>query len=341
MFFSAALTTLKEFRSANIGRLALCGAAFAMASVLSFGAIAQERTLTLVVPYAAGGPTDVLTRVLAESMRATLGQSVIVENIGGAAGMLATGRMHNADPDGSRVIVGNWGTHVINGALNDLPYSLLNDFEPIGLIANNPHVIVSKSSVPATNLKELITWVRENQKKIVAANSGVGSPSHISGLQFQKMTGTEFPFVPYRGSGPAIQDLVGGQIDIYFDQISNSLGNVRSGAIKAYAVASKTRSAAAPDIPTVDEAGLPNFYISVWHGMWAPKGTPKEIISKLNGALVKALADPTVRKRLAELGQEIVPVDQQTPEHLAAFHRAEVEKWWPIIRAAKPATQAK
>jgi tripartite-type tricarboxylate transporter receptor subunit TctC len=319
--------------------IALCVVALAAAFGFNFSAVALELfskpvTMVMVVPYAAGGPTDALARIIAEPLGSALGRTIVIENITGAAGSIATARTHDATPDGTRVIIGNWGTHVINGAVKNLSYDLLSDFEPIGLIANNPHVIVSRPGVPARDLKELIAWVKENQSKLTAANSGVGSPTHISGLQFQRMTGTEFPFVAYRGSGPAVQDLMAGQIDLYFDQVSNSMAAIKSGMIKAYAIASKTRSAAVPDIPTVDEAGLPGFYSSVWHGLWAPKGTSREIVSKLNAALVKALADPGVRQRLAEIGQEIVPVDQQTPAGLAAYQKAEIEKWWPIIKGA-------
>jgi tripartite-type tricarboxylate transporter receptor subunit TctC len=298
-----------------------------------------SRPVTLVVPFAAGGPTDVLARIIVEPMRAALGQPVIIENVGGAAGSIAAGKVVREKPDGHTAIIGNWGTHVVNGAVQALPYDLLKDFEPVGLIATNPHVIVSRSTVPANDLKELIGWVKENQHKLTAANSGIGSPSHISGLYFQSKTGTRFPFVPYRGSGPALQDLVAGQIDLYFDQVSNSLPHIRGGKIKAYAVASASRLAAAPEIPTVDEAGLPGFYISVWHAIWVPKGTPKDVIAKLNASIVSALRDAGVRQRLADLGQEIVPDDQQTPDALGAYQKAEVEKWWPIIKAEKLTVQ--
>ena len=316
----------------------------ALAALLGMasGATAQSypsRPVTLVVPFAAGGPTDVLARIIVEPMRAALGQPVIIENVGGAAGSIAVSKVAREKPDGYTAIIGNWGTHVVNGAVQTQQYDALKDFEPVGLIATNPHVIVSRKTAPARDLKEFIAWVKENQDKLTAANSGIGSPSHISGLYFQSKTGTRFPFVPYRGSGPALQDLVGEQIDLYFDQVSNSLPYIRSGRIKAYAVAAASRLAAAPDIPTVDEAGLPGFYISVWHAIWVPKGTPKEVIAKLNTSIGNALRDASVRQRLADLGQEIVPDDQRTPEALGAYQKAEIERWWPIIKAEKVSIQ--
>jgi tripartite-type tricarboxylate transporter receptor subunit TctC len=303
---------------------------------MAHGAAAQSypsRPVTLVVPFAAGGPTDVLARIIVEPMQAALGQPIIIENVGGAAGSIAVSKVAREKPDGYTAIIGNWGTHVVNGAVRTQQYDTLKDFEPVGLIATNPHIIVSRNTVPARDLQELIAWVQANQDKLSAANSGTGSPSHISGLYFQSKTGTRFPFAAYRGSGPALQDLVAGQIDLYFDQVSNSLPHIRSGRIKAYAVAAAARLSAAPDIPTVDEAGLPGFYISVWHAIWAPKGTPKDVIAKLNSSIANALRDAGVRQKLADLGQETVSDDQRTPEALAAYQKAEIEKWWPVIKA--------
>jgi tripartite-type tricarboxylate transporter receptor subunit TctC len=300
-------------------------------------AIAQvypSRPVTMIVPLAAGGPTDTLARIIAERMRGSLGQPIIVENVTGAAATIGVGKAARAAPDGYTISMGNWFTHVLNGAIYSLPYDLANDFEPISLLATNPLLILSKNAVPARGLKELIGWLRANQDRVSEGTSGVGSVSHISGIFFQNATRTRFQFVPYRGAAPAMQDLVAGQIDLMFDQISSSLSYVRSGTVRAYAVTSSARATSAPEIPTVDETGLPGFHVAVWHALWAPKRTPKDIIDKLNTATTDALADPAVRRRLGDLGQEILPSDQRTPQALGAYHRAEIEKWWPIIKAA-------
>jgi tripartite-type tricarboxylate transporter receptor subunit TctC len=293
-----------------------------------------SRPITFVVPFAAGGPTDTLARILTERMRAPLGQTVIIENATGAAGSIGVGRVARAAPDGYTVSIGHWSTHVVNGAIYSLPYDLLADFDPVTLLPANPQLIVTRTSVPAKDLKELIDWLKQNQEKISAGTAGAGSASHVSGAYLQSITGTRFPFIPYRGTGPAIQDLIAGQLDIMVDQSSNSLPHVRNGKLKAYAVTAKNRLPSAPDIPSVDEAGMPGFYISVWHGLWVPKGTPKEAIEKLTAAVQETLADPAIRARLTELGQDIPPREQQTPEGLAAHHKAEIDKWWPIIKAA-------
>jgi tripartite-type tricarboxylate transporter receptor subunit TctC len=293
-----------------------------------------SRSITMVVPFAAGGPVDTLARIVAERMRTSLGQPVVIENVTGAGGSIGAGRVARAVPDGYTLIIGIWTTHVVNGAIYALQYDVLNDFEPIALLANNPQVIVAKKSMPANDLKGLIAWLKANPDKASAGTAGVGSPQHVLGIFFQSATGTRFQFVHYRGGGPATQDLVAGQIDIIVADQVTALPQVLSGNIKAYAVTNKNRLAAAPDIPTVDEAGLPEFYTTVWNAIWAPKGTPKNIIGKLNVAVVDGLSDSAVRRRLADLGQQIVPRDHQTPEALAAFHKAEIEKWWPIIKAA-------
>jgi tripartite-type tricarboxylate transporter receptor subunit TctC len=293
-----------------------------------------SRPIIVVVPFAAGGPTDALARIMAERMRKTLGQPVVIENTTGAAGSIGVGRVARAAPDGYTVGIGHWSTHVVNGAIYDLQYDLVKDFEPVAMMASGPQLIIAKNAVPAKDLKELVAWVKANQDHISAGTAGVGSASHVGGIYFQNLTGTKFQFVPYRGTGPAIQDLMGGHIDLMFDQAANSLPHVRGGKIKAYAVTSETRLAAAPEIPTVDEAGLPGLHIAIWHGFWVPKGTPKDVVMKLNAAVVEALADPEIRQRLVDLGQEIPPRDQQTPEALGAYHKAEIEKWWPMIKAA-------
>jgi tripartite-type tricarboxylate transporter receptor subunit TctC len=318
----------------------VCLASIAFAA--TFGnlgsALAQvypTRPVTMVVPYPAGGPTDTIGRIMAEGMRASLGQPVIIENVGGASGSIGTGRVARAAGDGYTLGLGVWPTHVVNGAVFTLPYDLLNDFLPVALLVTNPLLIVAKKSMPANDLKELIAWLKANPDKASAGTGGAGGASHVAGVYFQNDTGTRFPFVTYRGLGPALQDLVAGQIDMIIDYPANSLPQVRLGTIKAYAVTAKSRLPAAPEIPTVDEAGLPGFHISAWHAFWVPKGTAKGVIGKLNSAVVHALADPAVRQRLTDLGQEIFPREQQTPEALGAYHKAEIEKWWPIIKAAK------
>jgi tripartite-type tricarboxylate transporter receptor subunit TctC len=293
-----------------------------------------SRPIAMIVPFAAGGPTDVVARILAEGMRASLGQPVLIENVTGAAGSIAVGRVARSAPDGYTLSIGHWSTHVVNGAIYKLPYDLLTDLAPVSLLVSNPQLIVANPKVPATDLKSLVEWIKSNPNKVSAGTAGAGSASHIGGIYFQNFSHTSFLFVPYRGTGPAMQDLISGQIQIMIDQSSNSLPQVRNKLIKAFAVTSKTRLAVAPDIPTVDEAGMPGFYISVWHGLWVPKDTPKPIIAKLAAAVRAAFADPATRKRFLDLGQEIPPVEQQTPEALGAYQKAEIEKWWPLIKTA-------
>jgi len=271
---------------------------------------------------------------MAERMRVSLGQPVVVENVAGANGGIGTGRVARATGDGYTVGLGLWNTHVANAALYALPYDVVNDFEPVSLLVAYPFVIVANKAIVANDLKELIAWLKANPGRASQGSAGVGSGGHLSGVLLQKMTGVRFQHVPYRGSAPAVQDLVAGQVDMMIDVPVNLLSQVRAGSIKAYAVAAKNRLSLAPDIPTVDEAGLPGFYASGWAALYVPKGTPKHIIAKLDAAVVVALADPAVRSRLTDLSCEIVPREQQTPEALAALQKAEIEKWWPIIKAA-------
>src|ERR1700704_983975 len=304
-------------------------------SAVASAQVYPSRPITMVVPFAAGGPVDTVARILSEPMRASLGQSIIVENVTGAAGSIGVAR---AAPEGYPPSIGHWSTHVVNGAIYPLPYDLLRDLEPIVLLPNNPMIVVSKNAVPAKSLDEFVGWIKANEGK-VSGTAGAGSATHVAGVYFQNVTGTRFQFVPYRGTGPALQDLVAGQIDFIVDQASNSLQHVRDGKIRAYAVTASARLPSAPDIPTVAEAGLPSLDISVWYGLWAPKGTPKDIIAKLNGAAVQALSDPLVRQRFGELGLDIPPRDQLTPEALGAFQKAEIEKWWPVIKGANIKTE--
>jgi tripartite-type tricarboxylate transporter receptor subunit TctC len=293
-----------------------------------------SRPITIVVPFSAGGPTDAIARALAERMRVSLGQPVLIENVTGAGGSIGVGRAVRAAPDGYTLSLGHTGTHVVNGAIYPLQYDLLNDFEPIALLASNPMMIVTKNAVPPKDLRELIDWLKANPGMVTVGMAGVGSASHFAGVYFQNLINVQLNFVPYRGTGPALLDLVAGQIDMIVDQASNSLSQVQAGKIRAYGISAEKRLPAAPDIPTTDEAGLAGFHVSLWSGLWAPKGTPTDVIAKLNAAVMDALADPAVRQRLADVGLEIPPRDRQTPQALGAYQKAEIAKWWPIIKAA-------
>ncbi len=311
----------------------------AVLATLALGgaAIAQNfpsRPITIIVPFSAGGPSDAMCRILAERMKVTLGEAVLVENVTGAGGSIGVGRAAKSPPDGYTVSFGHLGTHVANGAIYKLGYDLVADLEPVALLPSNPMIIVSKNAVPAKTLKEFLDWLKARPSPAAAGTAGAGSGSHVAGLAFEAATGIKLQYVPYRGTGPAMNDLVAGQIDMIVDQTSNSITQVRAGNIRAYAIVDSKRVASAPDIPTTDEAGLPGFHMTLWSGMWVPKGTPKDIVAKLNAAAVEALNDPAVRKQLENLGLQMPPSDKQTPQALGEWQKAEIAKWWPIIKAA-------
>jgi tripartite-type tricarboxylate transporter receptor subunit TctC len=293
-----------------------------------------SRPITIIVPTTAGGPPDTIARLLGERMRSTLGQPVIVENVTGAGGTISITRVVRAAPDGYTVSIGHLNSHVFSGATYTVSYDLLKDLEPVALLTTAPLVFVAKTGLPPNDLNELLAWLKANPNKASFGSVGMGGPGRVWGTYFKTNTGTQFQFIPYRGAASIVQDLVAGQIDLACVEGSNILPHLRGGKIKTYAVLTGTRWAAAPDIPTIDEAGAPGIYMPFWHGLWVPRNTPKEVIAKLNAAVVEALADPAVQARLAQLGQEIFPRERQTPEALGAFHKAEIEKWWPIIKAA-------
>ena len=293
-----------------------------------------SRPITMIVPFVAGGVTDIVARVISERMKTSLGQSVIVENVSGAGGTIGVARLFRAAPDGYTLVIGQWTSHVGAGAMYAVPFDYLNDFEPVSMLSIAPLWIIGRSSLPAKDLNELIAWLKASPGKGSAGTIGVGSAIHMCLIYFQNMTGTKFPLVPYRGAAPMMQDLMAGQIDLSCPEAGQTLSQYRSGGIKAFAVLTPKRWFAAPDVPTIGEAGVPGLDFPFWHGMWAPKGTPKEIIATLNAAVVDALADPAVRERFTELGHEVAPREQQAPAALGAYHKAEIEKWWPIIKAA-------
>jgi tripartite-type tricarboxylate transporter receptor subunit TctC len=313
------------------------GAAAAALPVLPRVAAAQSfpsRAITMTVPVPAGGAMDTNARLVAEGMRAALGQTVVIENVTGAAGSTGTGRIARATPDGYSILYGANVTHVLNPAVLNLNYDVVADFEPIALIGNTPWLFAVKNDLPVKDLKGLIAWLKANPDKATFGTAGQGSPSHIGGVLFQNVTGTRFQFIPYRGTAPVIPDLVSGQIDMAILDPITSLPQFRGGRIKILAVMGKKRGTGSQDIPTGDEAGVPGVYTEPWQGMWAPKGTPKDIIAKLNGAVVSALSDPAIRKKFADQSYELTPREHLTPEYLAQFHKAEMDKWFPIIKAA-------
>ena len=292
------------------------------------------RPITMIVPFPAGGATDTLARFLGEKMRAILGQPVIIENIAGAAGSIGVGRAVRSPADGYTLSIGTSTTHMLTGGLYALSYDLLNDLEPVIQIGSEPLLIVGKKSLPADNLKGLIAWLKANPDKASVGIAGVGATGHLTGISFQKETGTKFQFVPYRGNAPAMQDLLAEQIDFMIEPSSNFKSLVGAGSVKPFAITGRARLPSSPDIPTADEAGLSGFFASLWYGLWVPRDTPKDIIAKLNATMVQALADPAVQKRFGELGVQITPLAQQSPEALRAFQKAETERWWPIIKAS-------
>lgn len=317
-------------------RRAILAAAVAL---LGFGGPAAaddypSRTITMVVPFSAGGPTDALARILGKFMETKLGKSIVIENVTGAAGSIGVARVVHAAPDGYTVSIGHLGTHVANGAVYKLGYDLLKDLDPVVLLPSNPMIVVSNNKVPAKSLKELIAWIKAKPTPPTAGTAGAGSGSHIAGIYFENLTGAKFQFVPYRGTAPAMNDLIAGQIDLMVDQLSNSIAQVRAGTIRGYAVTDEKRAPSAPEIPTADEAGVKGFHMTLWSGLWVPKGTPKDIIAKLNAAAVAAMHDPAVRKQLENQGLAVPADDKLTPDALGAWQKAEIAKWWPMIKAA-------
>jgi tripartite-type tricarboxylate transporter receptor subunit TctC len=309
----------------------------AMLALIGIGGAAAQtypsRPITIIAPFPPGGPSDALARILAGPLEAALAQPIVIENVGGAGGTIGAARVARAEPDGYTLLIGQWGTQVVNPVTYNLAYDAASDFAPIALLANTPQIIIARKDFPASDVRELIAWLKANPDKAQAATVGAAGGAQVAGMYFQQVTGTRFGFVPYRGGAPAMQDLMAGRVDIMFDQAANAIAQVRAGTIKAYAVMTEERWHLAPDIPTIDEAGAQGLHVSYWHALWAPKGTPTDIIAKVNAAAVSALADPKVQQNFAAQGQDIWPRQQQTPQALAAFYKAEIGKWWPIIKA--------
>jgi tripartite-type tricarboxylate transporter receptor subunit TctC len=311
----------------------------ALIALVASAAVAQAQTypsrpITMMVGFPPGGPTDTLARILADAMRASLGQTIVVETLSGASGTIATGRVVHANPDGYTIGIGNWGSHVGAPALYALDYDVLKDLQPISLLETSPLWILGKSALPPKTASELIAWLKARSEPTTFGTVGAGSAAHLCGLYFQQKTGLRFQYVPYRGAAPAMQDLIGGQIDLSCLEASATLPNVQAGRFKAFAVMSEQRWPKSPDTPTMIESGVPGLSISFWHALWTTKGTPKATVDRLDAAVQTALADPAIRQRLEAIGQIIFPRNQQTPTALAAYHAAETEKWWPIIKAA-------
>jgi tripartite-type tricarboxylate transporter receptor subunit TctC len=315
-------------------RFAACASALPAVSPIAWAQSYPSRPVTIIVPFLPGGVSDVIARLMAEPMRQFLGQPVVVENVAGAGGSIGAGRAARAAADGYTLSIGTTSSHVLTGALYSLQWDLVKDFDPVAPLVSEPLMIVGRNGIPARDLNEFVGWLRANPDQASQGTAGAGGLGHVTGLLFQQRTNTRFQFVPYRGGGPALQDLLAGRIDLEMEPSSNFLDQLRAGNLKAFAVTAKTRLATAPDLPTVDEAGLPGFYRSIWIGLWLPKGVPRDITSRLSAAARLALADPTLRTRIAQLGQQIFPSEQQTPEALAALQSAEIKQWWPVIKAA-------
>jgi tripartite-type tricarboxylate transporter receptor subunit TctC len=316
-------------------RLAIAAAIAAMFVALTGPAAAQQypsRAITMVVPFPAGGPTDTLARILGERLRVALGQTIVIENVTGAGASIGVTRAIQSAPDGYTLSIGNWTSHVGSGAMYPVSWDVLKDLAPVSLLTATPLLIVGKNALPAKDGRELIAWLKANPDKASAATVGAGSAAHVCEVYFMQQTGTRFQVVPYRGGAPAMQDIIAGQMDLMCAEASQTLAYVRGGQMKAFAVMAKDRWPALPDVPTTDEIGAPGMYISFWHGLWVPKGTPEEVIARLAKAVNASLADPAVRKRLTDLGAVISQPEQQNPAALAAFHKAEIDKWWPIIK---------
>jgi tripartite-type tricarboxylate transporter receptor subunit TctC len=298
------------------------------------GAYAEDfpsRPITMLVPFAAGGPTDTIARVIADRMGKSLGQAVVIENLTGAGGTIAAGRVARAAADGYTLDLATWSTHVVTPVIYKLQYDVFRDFDPVIWLTQTPLLLVSRKDIPASNLKELVAWLKAKPDPVLLGSAG--GTDQVAGYLLQQQTGATMQVVPYRGLAPAMQDIMAGRIDILFDQPSDAVPQIKSGTIKGYAVTAEKRASVAPDIPTVDEAGLPGLHLTPWHSLWVPKGTPKDIVMKLNAAAMEALADPAVRQRLGDVGQDIVPRDLETPEALATYYKSETDKWWPIIKA--------
>ena len=316
-------------------RLAAGGAILPALSGIARAEAFPTRPITMIVPFAAGGPADVFARIVAERMQRSLGQSVVIENVAGAAGSVGAGRVARATPDGYTLLIGpGLSTNVINPAIYNLDYNTVTDFEPVALLCFVPNMLVSRQDVPADDLKGLVAWLKADPDKALQGTSGVGSLGHLAGIIFQKATGTSYQFIPYRGLGPAMQDLVAGRVDLMIDVPINSLPYVRDGKLKAYAILGEQRVTIAPEVPTADEAGVPGVHLQNWYSIYAPKGTPKDVVARLNAACVETLADQALRDRLAGFGFVLPAREQQSPEALGALQQAETAKWTPIIKAA-------